>query len=115
MDYADNFQAKTPVEKNGTLAGASSLPQQEHQLSHLLGILNNTISRYNMAISRYSIMNNHLTGVGKEQECSAVGLNASNMCGIVSELILRAEALHDLCADLDENNNRLNKIIVDGE
>lgn len=86
-------------------------PKEEKRLANLLGVINNTISRYHEAINRYGIMNDGLVGCEPEEASDGVDCASS---GIVSELIIRAEYLHNLCGDLDRQNNRLNHIIIDG-
>jgi len=97
---------KTMNEKNNAIA-------EEKQLPYLLGIINNAISRYRDAINRYYAMNDHLTG--PQTECGiSSGETPVTESGIMREIIDRAEVLHDLCAAFDNENNRLNKIIIDG-
>ena len=86
--------------------------EEEKQLPHLLILLNNTLARYGEAISRYSIMNNYLTGT--RPECAVNVEESGENIGIIGEIIRKSEDLSDLCAQLDTENNRLNKIISDG-
>lgn len=99
------------MEKMTSSCGVGVGPKEEKRMAHLLGVINNTISRYQEAINRYGIMNDGLVGCEPEAAGND-SLVSSN--GIVSELIQRAEHLHDLCADFDRQNNRLNNIIIDG-
>lgn len=99
MNYEDNVKT------------CSTELKEEKRMIHLLGVINNTISRYQEAINRFGVMNDGLVGCEPE---TAENDNSAGSNGIVSELIQRAEYLHDLCADFDSQNNRLNKIIIDG-
>lgn len=99
MNYEDNVKSY------------GSEVKEEKRMVHLPGVINNTISRYQEAINRFGVMNYGLVGCEPEEPSNGVECGSN---GIVSELILRAEHLHDLCADFDRQNNRLNKIIIDG-
>ena len=87
------------------------VPKEERKLLHLLAVINNTIGRNREAINRYRIMNDGLIGCEPENVGTEGLSNSPN--GLIFELIERAEHLHDLCADFDNQNNRLNQIIID--
>lgn len=87
-------------------------PKEERKLLHLLAVIKNTIERNREAIIRYRNMNDGIIGPGPDN--AAVEPTAPCPDGLIYDLIERAEYLHDLCADFDSQNNRLNQIIVDG-
>ena len=83
--------------------------ESEKKLIHLLGIINITINRYSEAISRYSCMNDGLSGPVPVCESDKVLEGCGP--GLASELIVRMEVLHDMAAELNNQNNRLNQVI----
>ena len=96
-------------EHDNCTAGAVS---REKSISHLIGVLENTHSRLHEAIRRYSVMNDGITGNMPEEGIKDSPKSVPN--GQINQAIERAEALHDLCASLDIENNRLNTIVIDG-
>lgn len=96
----------------GQMAGAAQLgvkPSPEKHLRHLVGMLDNTYSRYSNAIATYRNMNDCLTGCGPETVENDVPKSVPN--GLIFEAIEKLERLHDLCAILDNENDRLNSVI----
>ncbi len=94
------------------VSAAGTMPKEERKLLHLFAVINNTIERNHEAINRYRIMNDGLIGCGPENAAVEGPRDSPN--GLIYELIERAEYLHDLCSDFDNQNNRLNQIIIDG-
>lgn len=88
------------------------VPEEARKLTHLLGVIDNTIKRNHEAINRYRVMNDGL--IGCQPATAAESPEAACPEGLIHELIERAEYLHDLCADFDSQNDRLNQIIIDG-
>lgn len=86
--------------------------EKKKSLLELQSIIHGAIERYEEAISRYARMNNALTGrEGCMEEKDGVEDTPN---GLIYEVINDAERLRNLCNYFDEENNRLNLVIIDG-
>lgn len=87
--------------------------QKEKTLRQLQGVIHGAIDRYREAINRYRVMNDGLTGCEPEEATNDAPESIPN--GLIYEVIEDAEKLRQLCNRFDNENSRLNKVIIDGQ
>lgn len=95
--------------KGSTTVGAA---QKDKTLRQLQTIIHGAFQRYQEAINRYGTMNDGLTGCEPEEACEASPEDIPS--GLIYQVIEDAERLRNLCNSFDNENNRLNKVIIDG-